>query len=167
MGRIDGTSRNNDRPAGVADAFQVRTHSVEPILSNRCRNLLSHKDSGPTGADELKEDGPEVALVRLRLALPGDGEGLAWGASGPQRSFVGPSGEAGGEAPTSDPSEEMGLGVPPEVVRSHVENGPLIYFTFRYQTFTYQVTQPLGGVGVVFVIVRDHSSTCSFVHRHA
>jgi len=167
MRRIDGTSRDNGRPAGVADAFQVRTHSVEPILSNRCRNLLSHEDSGPTGADKLKEDGPEVAFVLLRLALPGDGEGLAGGASGPQRSFVGPSGEAGGKAPASDPSEEVGLGVAPEVVRSHVENGPLIYFTFRYQTFTYQITQPLGGVGVVFVIVRDHSSTCSFVHRHA
>jgi hypothetical protein len=48
MGRIDGTSRDNGRPAGVADAFQVRMHSVEPMLSNRCRNLFSHDDIGPT-----------------------------------------------------------------------------------------------------------------------
>lgn len=30
VGRIDGTSRNNGRPDGVADTFQVSTHSVEP-----------------------------------------------------------------------------------------------------------------------------------------
>jgi len=63
MGRIDGTSRNNCRPAGVADPFQVRVHSVEPILSNRSRNLLSHDDSGPSGSDEIEEDRPEVPFV--------------------------------------------------------------------------------------------------------
>jgi hypothetical protein len=122
MGRIDGASRDNGRPAGVADAFQVNTHSVEPILSNRCRNLLSHKDSGPTGADKLKEDGPEVALVRLRLAFSGNGERLAGGASGPQRSFVGPSGETGSEAPSSDPSEEVDLGKASQVVWLNIDN---------------------------------------------
>ena len=72
MGRIDGTSRNNSRPAGVADAFQVRMHSVEPILSNRCRNLLSHDDSGAGGSDEVEEDRPEVTFVRLALLLASD-----------------------------------------------------------------------------------------------
>ena len=69
MGRIDGTSRDNSRPAGVADAFQVSEHSVEPILSNRCRNLLSHDDIGPAGTNECEEDGPEVALVLLACAI--------------------------------------------------------------------------------------------------
>ena len=55
---IDGTSRDNDRPAGVADAFQVSKHSVEPILANRCRNLFSHPDSRPSGTDEAKLVGP-------------------------------------------------------------------------------------------------------------
>ena len=55
---VDGTSRDNDAPAGVADAFQIRSHSVEPILANRCRNLLSHNDSGPPGTDESKKVRP-------------------------------------------------------------------------------------------------------------
>jgi hypothetical protein len=71
MGRIDGTSRDNGRPCGVADAFQVSRHSVEPRLANRCRNLLSHDDRGAAGADEVEEDGPEVALVRLASAFSG------------------------------------------------------------------------------------------------
>lgn len=77
MGRIDGTSRDNGRPAGVTDTFQVRMHSVEPILPNRCRNLFSHDDIGPAGTDEIEEDGPEMAFVCLRPALAGDAEGLA------------------------------------------------------------------------------------------
>jgi hypothetical protein len=76
MGRIDGTSRDNGRPAGVADSFQVNTHSVEPILANRCRNLLSHNDSGRSGADKTEIFWPEVALVLLAFAFAGDAEGL-------------------------------------------------------------------------------------------
>ncbi len=167
MGRIDGTSRNNGRPAGVADAFQVSTHSVEPILSNRCRNLFSHEDRGPTGADKLKEDGPEVALVFLRFTFSGDGEGLAGGAARPQRPFVGPASKAGGVGPAADPGEEVALGVPAQVLWSHVANRPFIYIPLRYQPLGYQVAQPLGCVGVDFVIVRIHSSIPSVVHRHA
>ena len=122
MGRIDGTSRDNGRPAGVADAFQVSTHSVEPIFSNRCRNLLSHDDRGPTGADKLKEDGPEVALVFLRFAFPGDGEGLARGAACPQGSVVGPPGEACGVAPSADPGEEVALGKSGQFGRLNIDN---------------------------------------------
>jgi hypothetical protein len=167
MGRIDGTSRDNGRPAGVTDAFQVRLHSVEPILSNRCRNLFSHEDRGPTGADKLKEDGPEVALVFLRFAFPGNGEGLAGGAACPQRPFVGPASKAGGVGPAANPGEEVALGVSAQVLWSHVANRPFIYIPLRYQPLGYQVAQPLGCVGVNFVIVRAHSSIPSVVHRHA
>lgn len=58
VGRVDGTSRDNGRPPGVADSFQVSEHSVEPILANRCRNLFSHEYSGPAGTDEPKKVGP-------------------------------------------------------------------------------------------------------------
>jgi hypothetical protein len=122
MGRIDGTSRDNGRPAGVADTFQVSTHSVEPIFSNRCRNLFSHEDRGPTGADKLKEDGPEVALVFLRFAFSGNGEGLAGGAACPQGSLVGPASETGGVGPAADPSEEMALAETSKVVRLNIDN---------------------------------------------
>ncbi len=77
MGRIDGTSRYNGRPAGVSDAFQVNEHSVEPILANRCRNLLSHEDSGRSGIDKAEEFRPEVAIVFFAFAFAGDAVGLA------------------------------------------------------------------------------------------
>jgi hypothetical protein len=97
MGRIDGTSRDNGRPAGVADAFQVRLHSVEPILANRCRNLLSHDDTGPVRPDKLEEDRPEMPFVRLAFTLAGDAEGLAGAGAGPERPIVGPPGQPCGE----------------------------------------------------------------------
>ena len=58
VGRVDGTSWHNDRPAGVADSIHVSMHSVEPMFANRCRNLLSHEDIGPTGTGEPKQVGP-------------------------------------------------------------------------------------------------------------
>lgn len=72
VGRIDGTSRDNDSPAGVADACQVSMHSVEPVLANRRRNLLSHEDSGPSGTDEAKQVGPQVPVISLGFAFSGD-----------------------------------------------------------------------------------------------
>lgn len=76
VGRVDGTSRDNDRPAGVVDACQVRSNSVEPVLANRRRNLLSHEDSGPSGTDEAKQVGPQVPIVSLGFAFAGDRERL-------------------------------------------------------------------------------------------
>lgn len=58
MGRVDGTSRDNDRPAGVVERFQIIEHSIEPMPANRCRNLFSHQHSGPSGTDEPKHVGP-------------------------------------------------------------------------------------------------------------
>jgi len=122
MGRIDGTSRNNDRPAGVTDAFQISTHSVEPILANRCRNLFSHDDRGPTGSNEAEEDGPEVALVRRAFLLTGGAEGLARGASGPQWPVIRPPGKSRGVGPAADTGEEMALGEAPEIIRGNIGN---------------------------------------------
>jgi hypothetical protein len=58
MGRVDGTSREYDRPAGVVETRQVSEHSIEPMLASRRRNLLSHQHSGPSGTDEPKHVGP-------------------------------------------------------------------------------------------------------------
>jgi hypothetical protein len=120
--RADSASRNNDRPNGVTDSFQVSTHSVEPILANRCRNLFSHDNIGPTGIDKSKELGPEVALVVLPLLLAGGAEGLAGTGSGPQGAVVRPSSKSGCEGPASDPGEEMTLIEVFEIVRSNIDN---------------------------------------------
>jgi hypothetical protein len=61
--RVDGTSWDIERPAGVAFSLQVRLHSVEPAVPSRSRDLLAHKDSRPEAADEPEHFGPEVSLV--------------------------------------------------------------------------------------------------------
>ena len=131
MGRIDGTSRDNGRPAGVVDAFQVSKHSVEPILANRCRNLLSHEDSGPSGTGEAKQLGPQVPIVILGFALACDAERLARRGAVPQLAVVGPSCESGGERPSADAGEEMALGVTGKIGRCHIHDGTLINISGR------------------------------------
>ena len=131
MGRVDGPSRDNDRPAGVAIIFQVSKHSVEPMLSNRCRNLLSHDDRGPTSKDELGKNRPEVALIGTTLALAGCREGLAWTGSSPKRSVIWPSSNASCEGPPSDPCEEVALRIGFEIVRSDIKNTPFIHIARR------------------------------------
>jgi hypothetical protein len=122
MGRIDGTSRDNGRPDGVADAFQVSTHSVEPCLANRRRNLLSHDDGRPASGDEAEEDGPQVPLVGLAEAPAGDGEGLAGAGAGPERPIVRPSSQASREAPSPDAGEEMALSKARQIGWSNIDN---------------------------------------------
>jgi len=115
MGRVDGTSRDNGRPAGVVDSFQVSRHSVEPVLANRRRNLLSHDDSGPSGTDEAKEVGPQVPIVILGFAFARDGERLARGAAGPELAVVGPPSKSSCKGPARNSAEEMALPVSGEV----------------------------------------------------
>jgi hypothetical protein len=158
MGRIDGTSRDNDRPAGVADAFQVSEHSVEPILANRCRNLLSHHDIGPSGTDESERFGPQVPLVRRTFLLSGDRERLARGAGAPEGSVVGPAGETGGVGPSAKAGEEVALGVALEVVRSDIRDTPFVDVAGRYVPCGDQVPQPRSRVGVDFVVVGRHAT---------
>ena len=122
MGRIDGTSRNNDRPAGVTDSFQVRRHSVEPRFANRCRNLLSHDDRGSAGADEAMKVGPQVPWIVSTGAFARDGKRLAGAASSPQRPVVWPPGEAEGVGPPADPGEEMALCESLKFIRGNIDD---------------------------------------------
>lgn len=124
VGGVDGTSRDNDRPAGVVDAFQVIQHSVEPCLANRCRNLLSHERSGPAGTDEPEKVGPQVPIVILAFAIAGDGERLAGRASRPDLSIVRPPSKSSCEGPSADSGEEVALPVSGEVGRLNIGNAP-------------------------------------------
>jgi hypothetical protein len=72
-----------------------------------------------------------VALVIGRLALSGCGEGLAGARACPNRSVVGPGGEAQGITPSADASEEMALLVSGEVIRSHVNDASLVNVAWR------------------------------------
>jgi hypothetical protein len=88
--RVDGASRDIDAPAGVTFSRQVSSHSVEPTVARRSRNLLSHDESGPTGTDEPKQVGPQMPWVVGAKALAGDRKRLARARAGPERSIVGP-----------------------------------------------------------------------------
>jgi hypothetical protein len=153
VGRVDGTSRDNGRPAGVSDAFQVSEHSVDPVLANRRRNLLSHEDSGPSGTGEPEKVGPQVPIVSLGFSLTRDGERLARRGSGPELSIVGPPSKSGCEGPAADAGEEMALPVSGEVIGLNIGNAPGVDVAGGDQPRGNQVAQPLRGVGVELVVI--------------
>jgi len=74
---IDGASWNNNRPRGVAFAFQVKQHFVEAHC-DVTSNVFSHDPAGSFVLNNLKHRRPEVAVIRCAFLLPGNGEGLAW-----------------------------------------------------------------------------------------
>lgn len=71
-----GTSRNNKRPRGVAETFQVREHFVEP-QADVTSNVLAKDPSGSRECNNSMQFRPEVAVILMRSASSGDTEGLA------------------------------------------------------------------------------------------
>jgi hypothetical protein len=61
--RADARSRQYGRPDGVARAFQVACHKIEPAVANRSLNLFAKNDCRAALADERKPDGPEMTRV--------------------------------------------------------------------------------------------------------
>jgi hypothetical protein len=72
----DGTSRNNKRPRGVAETFQVSEHIVE-CQRDDPSNVFANDPIGSCECNDLAHCRPEVAVVLLRFLLPGDTERLA------------------------------------------------------------------------------------------
>jgi hypothetical protein len=80
----DGDSRNNKRPAGVADSFQVRKHTVE-AHRDEASNILSKHPSRSDRLDSSKHRRPEVTVICLAFSLPGQTERLAGETPGNER----------------------------------------------------------------------------------
>jgi len=91
-------------------------------MANCGANLLAKDCDRATLADEPEPLRPQVAGVVGAFAFAGRAEGLAGTRFGPDWSIVGPSGEAQGVAPDSDPGEEVALGEASEVVGSNIDN---------------------------------------------
>jgi hypothetical protein len=153
MGRADGTSRDNGRPAGVTDSFQVSRHSVEPILANRRRNLFSHDDSGTAGFDKTEENWPEMTFVAFAFLGAGDRERLAGAGAGPEFALVRPSSQLSCKGPSANSCEEMALRESAQVFGSNINDAPGVDFAWRDMAGGDQVAQPLRGVRVDFVVV--------------
>jgi hypothetical protein len=73
---VNGDSRNNKRPCGVACAFQVRKHLVE-AQCDVASNVFSKHPSGPEFFDKPQILRPEVAVIIRAFTLPGVTEWLA------------------------------------------------------------------------------------------
>src|SRR6185437_6178395 len=92
-------------------------------------------------------------------------ERLARAGTGP----YGPSAPAcklEGVGPTAETCEEMALGESGEFVGSHILDTPSVHDAGRDVAGVDQVAQPLGGVGVDFVVVNGHGSILPRVHPH-
>ena len=59
----DARSRDTDRPAGVVFSFQVSLNKVEPAVVNRCFNLFTKDNWRAALADEIKPNGPKMAII--------------------------------------------------------------------------------------------------------
>jgi hypothetical protein len=66
----NGASWNNKRSAGVALAFQVRKHIVEPH-TDVSSNILSNDPRGAEFNHEPHKFRPEVAVIILAFSSPG------------------------------------------------------------------------------------------------
>ena len=120
MRRVDGTSWKYVCIEGVTRAFQVSTHSVEPILASRCINFLEKEDAGTVRIDESKVVGPQMPAITGAELFACRAEWLAWWAPGEDGLVVWPSCESEGEGPAGKPCEPMMLGVATNVLRLYV-----------------------------------------------
>jgi hypothetical protein len=80
MGSTDGSSRNNKRPRGVAETFQVREHIIER-QRDETSNVFANNPSGSCECNDAAHFRPEVAVVLFAFLLSGDAEGLTGEAS--------------------------------------------------------------------------------------
>jgi hypothetical protein len=98
-----------------------------------------------------------VPLVSKPSARTCRAERLARAASGPDRAVVGPPGETQGEGPSADACEEMALGESGKFVGSYILDAPCVHDARCDMPGVDEVAQPLGGVGIYFVIVGGHA----------
>jgi hypothetical protein len=113
--------------------------------------LFPEDDRGSVGSDETPEFGPEVAGIVNPFALTGGAERLARARSGPTLRFA-PSCKIERERPSADAGEEVALVESNEVIGRHILDRPPVHDARRYQPVEHQVLEPLGGVGVYFVV---------------
>jgi hypothetical protein len=72
-----------------------------------------------------------VALILAATLLAGGAEGLAGATACPNRSVIGPSGKSERIGPSSDPGEEMALGVSAQIVWLDIDDAPRVYVSGR------------------------------------
>jgi hypothetical protein len=84
----DSRSRNNDRPAGVAERIQVSEYPVKAgFHTDDSRSVLTQEVARSEGSNNSRKFRPEIAVVVNTKLLSGDGERLTWPARGEEVDF--------------------------------------------------------------------------------
>jgi hypothetical protein len=151
--RFDACSRESGRPEGVACAFQVSRHKIEPPSPSRARNLFAKDDWRLALLDEPVEGGPKVPLVSKPALAACRAERLAGARSGPDLSTVGPPCEAQGIGPPPDAGEEVTLRIAPEVSGEDIFDASFIHISWGNQPLLDQFPEPRGSFGIDLVVV--------------
>jgi hypothetical protein len=108
-------------------------------VANRVCNLLAKDAVRAALADEAEEMGPEVARIVVAFLLARNRVALARARTRPDWPFVGPTGKAQGDRPTSDACKEVAVCESFNVFRLDICDAPLVNFAGRYQPHCNQV----------------------------
>jgi hypothetical protein len=97
--------------------------------------------------------GPKVTVIGESFLLSGRAEGLTGTRSRPYWPFIIPSRKPERPAPSPDTGEEVVLIETFKVRCLDIGYAPVIYHAMRYQALIYQIREPSGYEGVVFVVI--------------
>jgi hypothetical protein len=98
-----------------------------------------------------------VSLIVAATLLAGRAEGLAGARACPNRSVIRPSCESQGVAPSADAGEEVALCVAAQVVGLNIDDAALVNVPGCDVSGCDEVSEPLSGIGVDFVVINRHS----------
>ena len=166
MRGADARSAQICRPNGVTLVFQVSRYSVEPRESKRAANLFSKHHCRRALAYEVCPHSEEVSVVDGFAPAVSNAKRLTRAASGPDRTLIRPPGEPECIGPPSNAGEEMGLGIVPEVVGSHVDDASLVNISGGDMSGGNEIAEPLSGIRVDFIVVGTHFLPFGFFRRN-
>ncbi|KRB08046.1 hypothetical protein [Lysobacter sp. Root690] len=142
MRGVDGTSWNNNRPAGVAFGLQIRQNSVER-QRDEASNVFAQECSGSRGCNKAMQLRPEVTVVLLRALSSRDAERLAREAARPDFFVVGPAGETAGVGEATEAGEEVALAVTVQIVCGNRSDVSVIDIASRDESGVHEISEPL------------------------
>jgi hypothetical protein len=146
-------SRQITRPDGIAEFFQVKRYSIEPLNPIRACNLLAKDRCRAALADETVEFRPEMPFVFLTAAFTCTRKRLARAGPGPNWPVFWPSSELESKGPSPDASKEVALGKPGKVPGLDVGDASAVNVSMRYQSGHDQLLEPGARFGGVVVVV--------------
>jgi hypothetical protein len=111
--------------------------------------------------NEPPKSGPEVAFIVKTFTLSGDRKWLAWAATCPDWSVVGPTNQPQCVSPSSNACEKVVLRVSVKVAGSDILDAPFVYVAGGYQVRGDQLTEPRSRLRVNFVVVGHRLAAAS------